>query len=590
MQPQTMTITQPNTDGLLLAAVGVTVTFYTDAARTVVATIYSDDGVTAIPGAVLITDAQGRISWYGPDTDLWWRVTSGPSTLDEGGPIQHLDLEDPTPRTSSVSRVEKLMVAAAGASPLATLANSEACVAGQLYANGLTAILKPHHDITHYAFGADPTGVADSTAAIQNALAYAAIAGSTRVYAPRGTYRYSRFTIPAGLTLFGDGPTKTIFQTTQALGASGTQYTTSSIACSTIGASDSDGCEIHSIAFQRHSSMGAGSDVMYLNLSNMTRAAFSDLRFSGGGGAGVTWAFSIGNGASNGTMYAKMCSFSRCLMLGGVDDRFIYTRSDGGTGYATALSVEDCWLENMKVGIQWDGRTKCCLVTKCLFDGFDSGIFNQGQNNVAFANYFIDGTLGVNSAIRHVAGTYQSKALANMYDGIADVDGFQTGVGVFNGQSIDGGRTNVSPHLTRFSRMDNDISEPGSPGFYGDLCLREVGPGLNRIYLGGSSATTPQILLGTADPSVTATTAGVGSVYLRTGTLTTNTPRIFVKYATGSTDWMPVGDSIIDNAGTPVGAVTPNYIGQLCRNTTPVPDDFYIAVGLTNTDWEQITP
>ena len=39
----------------------------------------------------------------------------------------------------------------------------------------------------------------------------------------------------------------------------------------------------------------------------------------------------------------------------------------------------------------------------------------------------------------------------------------------------------------------------------------------------------------------------------------------------------------IENAGTPVSALVPTHIGQICFDTTNL--DFYIAVALTNTDW-----
>ena len=59
-------------------------------------------------------------------------------------------------------------------------------------------------------FGADPTGVADSTTAIQNA-----INSGGRVYAPVGTYRISNtLSVPDALQLYGDGIGKSIFSFT----------------------------------------------------------------------------------------------------------------------------------------------------------------------------------------------------------------------------------------------------------------------------------------------------------------------------------------------------------------------------------------
>lgn len=45
--------------------------------------------------------------------------------------------------------------------------------------------------------------------------------------------------------------------------------------------------------------------------------------------------------------------------------------------------------------------------------------------------------------------------------------------------------------------------------------------------------------------------------------------------------------TFITNAGDPSGSVEPTHVGQTCLDT--VNDDFYIAVGVTDTDWKQIT-
>lgn len=41
------------------------------------------------------------------------------------------------------------------------------------------------------------------------------------------------------------------------------------------------------------------------------------------------------------------------------------------------------------------------------------------------------------------------------------------------------------------------------------------------------------------------------------------------------------------NAGDPVGAVTPNFVGEILHDTTN--NVMYRAVGTTNNDWEIIT-
>ena len=44
--------------------------------------------------------------------------------------------------------------------------------------------------------------------------------------------------------------------------------------------------------------------------------------------------------------------------------------------------------------------------------------------------------------------------------------------------------------------------------------------------------------------------------------------------------------SPLTGTATPVGAVVPNYIGQIYVNTTA--PDVYISTGLTNSDWVQV--
>lgn len=58
-------------------------------------------------------------------------------------------------------------------------------------------------------FGADPTGVADSTLAIQNAITYAASSNGSKVYLPVGTYKINNpgLTVPTGVWLIGDSAT-----------------------------------------------------------------------------------------------------------------------------------------------------------------------------------------------------------------------------------------------------------------------------------------------------------------------------------------------------------------------------------------------
>lgn len=64
-----------------------------------------------------------------------------------------------------------------------------------------------------YSGGADPSGVADSYAAIQAALTAASSATAPTVYVPAGTYIVSQaLSIPGGVTVRGDGPSDSIIK------------------------------------------------------------------------------------------------------------------------------------------------------------------------------------------------------------------------------------------------------------------------------------------------------------------------------------------------------------------------------------------
>jgi hypothetical protein len=82
-----------------------------------------------------------------------------------------------------------------------------------------TVVTKTHpwYDVTHTDWGADPTGVLDSTTAIQSAINAAEAAGFGIVYIPGGTYKYSSLSVESsGVILCGAGVDVTILKTTSA--------------------------------------------------------------------------------------------------------------------------------------------------------------------------------------------------------------------------------------------------------------------------------------------------------------------------------------------------------------------------------------
>ena len=77
-------------------------------------------------------------------------------------------------------------------------------------ATSRTVTSKLQESVSVLDFGADPTGSSDSTTAINNA-----IAASAAIYLPTGTYKISSTINLNGVSVRGDGPTKSIISATQ---------------------------------------------------------------------------------------------------------------------------------------------------------------------------------------------------------------------------------------------------------------------------------------------------------------------------------------------------------------------------------------
>lgn len=95
-------------------------------------------------------------------------------------------------KLDATGQVHLTMAAGSGGAPV--------CInAGVLYSGGCAS---GYIKVTDYA-GVDPTGATDSTTGIASALTAAA---GKALWFPAGTYLHGKITIPAGTTIFGDGP------------------------------------------------------------------------------------------------------------------------------------------------------------------------------------------------------------------------------------------------------------------------------------------------------------------------------------------------------------------------------------------------
>ena len=150
------------------------------------ATLYSDNGVTPLANPFL-SSATGMIDFYAAN-GRYDVVVSKTGYLSVT--ISDIELDD--------------LLAPSGSNSVGYLPAGTGAVAS-------TVQTKLRESVSVIDFGADSTGVADSTAAIQAALN----AGFKSVYVPPGSYKFSTLTLPTtfGFVFFGSGTSSVLVQT-----------------------------------------------------------------------------------------------------------------------------------------------------------------------------------------------------------------------------------------------------------------------------------------------------------------------------------------------------------------------------------------
>ncbi|MEM6378819.1 MAG: hypothetical protein AAF705_11405 [Bacteroidota bacterium] len=100
---------------------------------------------------------------------------------------------------------------------------------------------------------------------------------------------------------------------------------------------------------------------------------------------------------------------------------------------------------------------------------------------------------------------------------------------------------------------------------------------------------TVGIFRGTGSPE-SSISAGIGSTFHRTDGAA-GTSFYFKESGTGNTGWIAKGiTNQLTGLGTPAGSITPQFIGQIYIDTTTSGSEVgYLAIGIANTDWKQIT-
>lgn len=198
----------------------------------VLATIYSDDGVT-VAANPMTTDAYGYFGFYTANGRYNITITGAgisPTTYyDILFEDDEQNLEDrPTFAQLSASSGAAFIGTGEGALPTALAArmklvdlaaNTGSTLVGYksplatTMARTLQSFLDDYVSVSNYSV--DKTGLADSTAGIQAAL-NGAVGATVRL--PRGIYRYSQLTIPANTYLVGEGVGNTTLMCTATTG------------------------------------------------------------------------------------------------------------------------------------------------------------------------------------------------------------------------------------------------------------------------------------------------------------------------------------------------------------------------------------
>lgn len=194
-------------NGLPISGATVTVLKYPSLS---VATIYGvNSTATSIPGNAVITDSNGGYSFYAPDGHYSLRMSGvgiTPLSIDD---ILLEDVADKDNANFAALTADSLVVGGESVVLPSTLSPSSGSSLVGFIQAGTGAVAetvqsKLREMISVIDFGADPTGIADSTTAIQDAVNSLSSGGI--VYLPKGNYLISSpITCIAGVSFKGDG-------------------------------------------------------------------------------------------------------------------------------------------------------------------------------------------------------------------------------------------------------------------------------------------------------------------------------------------------------------------------------------------------
>lgn len=245
-------------------------------------------------------------------------------------------------------------------------------------------------------YGADPTGVADSTQELQDAVT-AAVAAGNSVYMPAGTYLVTdTITCPAKTMIIGEhrsmsaiqNGTKINFQPTSLKSLFSTGPT----------GSFKDGYAFENLWIVGNSTTSTGDSFRAFDLIKVIKSTFRNMRIDG-----FRTAFRVEATINNRFEFIQMANN--------------YLHNIHYTGdYATTDVWEQCYISNAPIGVQTDGINLGIRFNNCVFETLDTYGVNIVKESYAwtFENTYVEDVPSANVATNAMWRVgYDGSALAS---------------------------------------------------------------------------------------------------------------------------------------------------------------------------------
>lgn len=262
-------------------------------------------------------------------------------------------------------------------------------------------------------FGADPTGVGDSTAAFNAAIDY----GARRIRIPKGTYKVTNLTVDKNVELIGDGRTQSIINVTGSGSIHGMKITGDSV----LGASNA----LRLVGFQLNytgagQTVASGRNNCWSGLYIQRKVIMDEVYVNGFTNDGIYFAPSDateGTTSSPGTI-GKAVFFS--------DLRNVWSKNNGRDGIrvrmgANANNFYNCDFSNNGVSV----------ATGVGFHHLTDGSDSNGDTGSTYGNVIVGGQASYNASYGYY---FESGTNIQMWGCYAERNGWNNGVNYTNTQ------------------------------------------------------------------------------------------------------------------------------------------------------------